>query len=47
MDSNGSGSSDNDSVIGKVTKEINGGVIGLEQRKIATRKGKELIGDEI
>lgn len=47
MDSDKLGSSDNDSVIEKVTKAINGGVIGLEQRKIATRKGKELIGDEI
>jgi len=47
MDSDKLGSSDNDNVIEKVTKAINGGVIGLEQRKIATRKGKELIGDEI
>lgn len=47
MDSNGLGSSDNDSVIGKVTKEINGGVIGLEQRKIATSKAKELICDGV
>jgi len=47
MDSDGLGSSDNDSVIGKVTKAINGGVIGLEQRKIATYKAKELIGDGV
>ncbi|WP_225738723.1 hypothetical protein [Enterobacter cloacae] len=45
MDSDKLGLADNDITIEKVTKAINGGIIGLEQTKNATRKAKELIVD--
>ncbi|MDU4843746.1 MAG: hypothetical protein E6X49_21770 [Leclercia adecarboxylata] len=47
MDGDKFGKSDDDSIILSVTKGINGADKGIAQRKIATKKAKELIDDEI
>jgi hypothetical protein len=45
MDDDKFGKSDDDSIILKMTKCINGADNGIAQREIATKKGKEVIND--
>ena len=47
MDEDKIGKSDDDSIILKVTKNINGADKGIAERKIATKKSKEMIDDEV
>ncbi|HBC7436379.1 TPA: M23 family peptidase, partial [Enterobacter bugandensis] len=47
MDEDKFGKSDDDSIISSVTKGINGADKGIEKRKVATKKAKEVIDDEI
>ncbi|EPI1624319.1 M23 family metallopeptidase [Klebsiella pneumoniae] len=47
MDEDKIGKSDDDSIILKVTKNINGADKGIAERKIATKKAKEMIDDEV
>lgn len=47
MDEDKIGESDDDSIILKVTKNINGADKGIAERKIATKKAKEMIDDEV
>lgn len=47
MDEDKIGKSDDDSIILKVTKDINGADKGIAERKIATKKAKEMIDDEV
>ncbi|MNG62921.1 hypothetical protein D3C79_211320 [compost metagenome] len=47
MDEDKFGKTDDDSIILKVTKGINGADKGIAERKIATKKAKEVIDDEI
>ncbi|WP_312074291.1 M23 family peptidase [Atlantibacter sp.] len=47
MDADKNGKSDDDDIITKVTSAINGGDKGLAERKIFTRKAKEVIGDDV
>ncbi len=47
MDEDKFGKTDDDSIILKVTKGINGADKGIAERKIATKKAKEVIDDEV
>lgn len=47
MDEDKIGKSDDDSIILKVTKNINGADKGIAERKMATKKAKEMIDDEV
>ncbi|WP_249275870.1 hypothetical protein [Klebsiella pneumoniae] len=47
MDEDKIGKSDDDSIILKVTKNINGADKGIAERKIAAKKAKEMIDDEV
>ncbi len=47
MDEDKIGKSDDDSIILKVTKNIKGADKGIAERKIATKKAKEMIDDEV
>ncbi len=47
MDEDKFGKPDDDSIILKVTKGINGADKGIAERKIATKKAKEVIDDEV
>ncbi|MRT43848.1 M23 family peptidase [Enterobacteriaceae bacterium RIT702] len=47
MDSDGINSSDSDVIIEKVTKAINGGILGLNERKKMTKYAKGEINDDI
>ena len=47
MDEEQFGKADDDSIILKVTKCINGADKGIAERKIATKKAKEVIDDEV
>lgn len=47
MDEDKIGKSDDDNIILKVTKNINGADKGIAERKIATKKAKEMIDDEV
>ena len=47
MDEDKIGKSDDDSIILKVTKNINGADKGIAEMKIATKKAKDMIDDEV
>lgn len=47
MDEDKFGKSDDDSIILSITKGINGADKGIAERKIATKKAKEVIDDEV
>ncbi|STQ44427.1 Predicted chitinase [Ewingella americana] len=47
MDEDSSEVSDDNNIIERVTKRINGGDKGIAERKIATKKAKEVIDDQI
>ncbi|MFP1761082.1 hypothetical protein [Lonsdalea quercina] len=47
MDEDKFGKSDDDSIILKITKGINGADKGIAERKITTKKAKEVIDDEV
>ncbi|QCR36852.1 M23 family metallopeptidase [Nissabacter sp. SGAir0207] len=47
MDEDKFGKSDDDNIILKVTKGINGADKGIAERKVATKKAKEVIDDEV
>ncbi|POD89246.1 hypothetical protein BV924_22960 [Pectobacterium odoriferum] len=47
IDADKIGKSDDDDIITKVTSAINGGDKGIAERKIFTKKAKEVIGDDI
>lgn len=47
MDGDKNGKVDDNQVIENVTSAINGGYKGLAERKIFTKKAKEVIGDDV